>query len=116
MAKNKKQKARAITQAQKQQRDTKHASPVQAPLVASPSAVKAPKPEKSAFGFAPLVLTVAEVCHLLNISRTTLYRLEKSQPLPGRVKIGGQIRYSRTAIEKWLDEEMKRHETESGSP
>ena len=49
-----------------------------------------------------LLLTVADVCRLLKISRVTLYRIEKDNPLPGRVKIGGQVRYHRESLEKWL--------------
>jgi predicted DNA-binding transcriptional regulator AlpA len=51
---------------------------------------------------APLLLTVADVCSLLKFSRTALFRLEKSGDLPGKVKLGGQVRYHREIIEKWL--------------
>ncbi len=51
---------------------------------------------------SPLLLTVADVCALLNISRSTLFRLEQSGGLPGRVKLGGQVRYHRETIEEWL--------------
>ena len=50
-----------------------------------------------------MVLTVAEVCALLKISRRTL---ERSQ-VPGKVKIGGSVRYHRGLIEKWLIEQTK---------
>jgi predicted DNA-binding transcriptional regulator AlpA len=55
----------------------------------------------------PLLLSIADVCALLNVSRSTLLRLEKVSGLPGRVKLGGQIRYHRGIIEKWLLEQIK---------
>ena len=65
-------------------------------------------PPASAFGdeagptVVPLLLTVTEVCALLKISRSTLIRLENAGTLPGRVKLGGQVRYHREVVEKWL--------------
>lgn len=47
-----------------------------------------------------VLLTPHQVCNLLAISRSTLDRLGTS--IPGRVKLGGQIRYHRGALEKWL--------------
>ncbi len=54
-----------------------------------------------------LVLTVADVCRLLKISRVTLYRIEKETPLPGRVKLGGQVRYHRETLEQWLKQKVE---------
>ena len=51
---------------------------------------------------APLLLSIADVCALLNVSRSTLLRLEKSGALPGRLVLGGQVRYHRQVIEAWL--------------
>ncbi len=59
-------------------------------------------------GLVPLLLTVAELCELLHVSRMTLHRLEKSGELPGRVKLGGQVRYHREIIEKWLLERIEK--------
>ena len=50
-----------------------------------------------------LVLTVAEVCALLKISRRTLER----STVPGKVKIGGSVRYHRETIEHWLKQQMQ---------
>lgn len=53
----------------------------------------------------PLLLTVSQVCDLLGgISRSTLVRMEKSGKLPGRVQLGGSVRYHRETIEAWLKE------------
>jgi excisionase family DNA binding protein len=56
----------------------------------------------------PLLLTLADVCALLNLSKSTIYRIEKTSPLPGRVKLGGQVRYHRQVIEKWLLEQIEK--------
>lgn len=55
----------------------------------------------------PLLLSIADVCALLNVSRSTFLRLEKSTGLPGRIKIGGQVRYHRGIIEKWLLDQIE---------
>ncbi len=59
-------------------------------------------PSAPASTVQPLLLTLADVCALLNISRATFYRLEKDSPLPGRVNLGGKVMYHRQIIEEWL--------------
>jgi predicted DNA-binding transcriptional regulator AlpA len=49
-----------------------------------------------------LVLTVPEVCALLKISRSTLLRSE----IPGKVKVGGSVRYHKGVLEQWLKEQV----------
>ncbi len=49
-----------------------------------------------------LLLTIQQVCTLLNLSRSTLDRMARTDSIPGRVKIGGQIRYHRPTVEAWL--------------
>ncbi|MBT1071628.1 helix-turn-helix transcriptional regulator [Pelotalea chapellei] len=51
---------------------------------------------------AALFLSVADLCSLLSISRATLVRMDKNDAVPGRVKLGGSVRYHRETIEKWL--------------
>ena len=58
----------------------------------------------------PLLLTLADVCALLNVSRSTVIRLEKAGGLPGRVTVGGSVRYHRQVIEEWLMEQAKGQE------
>ena len=43
------------------------------------------------------LLTVDEVCEYLGISRATLYRHD----VPGKCKIGGQVRYVKNEVEAW---------------
>jgi excisionase family DNA binding protein len=73
------------------------------PPDAVPKKKKAPDvPPKSPPEGPSLLLNCAEVCALLKISRSTLDRMEKSGALPGRVKIGGQVRYHKRVLEDWL--------------
>ncbi len=49
-----------------------------------------------------ILLTVNQVCDLLGgISRSTLIRMEKTGKIPGRVKLGGSVRYHRPTVEEW---------------
>lgn len=49
-----------------------------------------------------LLLTVADLCALLQVSRTTLFRMEKAGEVPGRLTLGGKVRYHRETVETWL--------------
>lgn len=49
-----------------------------------------------------ILLSVAEMCTLLKISRATLIRMDNSGKLPGRIKLGGSVRFHRETVEKWL--------------
>lgn len=48
------------------------------------------------------VLDVAEVAQLLRIGRNTIYELVGRNEIPHR-RLGKQIRFSRTAVMRWLD-------------
>jgi excisionase family DNA binding protein len=52
----------------------------------------------------PLVIPVKGVCELLALSRATVDRLARKGELPGRIKLGGQVRYHVPTLLKWLDE------------
>jgi excisionase family DNA binding protein len=49
----------------------------------------------------PALLTPAEVCRILSVSRRTLATLVKTG-LP-HIRIGGQLRFSSAALEKWIE-------------
>ena len=51
---------------------------------------------------AAVLLSVKEMCNLLKISRATLVRMDKSGQLPGRIKLGGSVRFHRETVELWL--------------
>ncbi len=49
------------------------------------------------------VMTVKEVADYLRLAESTVYRLVKKGSLPGR-KLGGNWRFSRKGLDKWLAE------------
>ena len=49
------------------------------------------------------VMTVKEVADYLRLAESTVYRLVKKGSLPGR-KLGGNWRFSRRGIDRWLAE------------
>lgn len=49
-----------------------------------------------------ILLSVAEMCKLLKISRATLVRMDNAGKLPGRMKLGGSVRFHRQTVETWL--------------
>lgn len=55
----------------------------------------------------PLLFTQQDLCDLMQISRSTLARIEKrlllvGDAIPGRVLVGGSVRYQREAVHGWL--------------
>ena len=60
-----------------------------------------------------IVLSVAEMCKLLKISRATLVRMDKAGQIPGRMKIGGSVRFHRPTIDSWLQSLIVTHVTQT---
>lgn len=56
-----------------------------------------------------VLLSVTEICALLKISRATLVRMDKAGKLPGRIKLGGSVRFHRETIETWLQSLIATH-------
>jgi excisionase family DNA binding protein len=48
------------------------------------------------------LLTIPEVAELLKVAEKTVYALAQRRELPG-FKVGGQWRFSRAAINDWID-------------
>lgn len=64
---------------------------------------RTPKPIKStALDPNALLLSVIEICTLLKISRATLVRMDKAGKIPGRIKLGGSVRFHRETIDNWI--------------
>lgn len=64
---------------------------------------KTPKIQNETAGeSANVLLSVKEMCSLLKISRATLVRMDKSGQLPGRIKLGGSVRFHRETVVTWL--------------
>ena len=113
MAKKKtqRQKARTISQKQKQQQRSNVVQPKASDV---PKQAEAMRPvvsggavKKNPLLGDPLLLTVEHVCTLLNLSRSTVYRMAKSGKLPGRLTFGNQVRYHRPSLELWLQQLVK---------
>ena len=50
-------------------------------------------------------MTVPDVAAYLNVSRSTIYRMVRDGQLPFfRTSIGGDFRFNREAIDKWIAE------------
>lgn len=68
------------------------------------------KPVKPASKSVPsnaLLLTIDDLGVLLQVSRSTINRMAKSGELPGRVLLGGVVRYHRPTVETWIAERVK---------
>ena len=52
----------------------------------------------------PLLIPAAEVAHLLNISKRTLWRLLSAGKLPAPVRLGNAVRWRRDEIEQWISQ------------
>lgn len=62
-----------------------------------------PSPVEPVLSAPAILLSVSQVCDLLGgISRSTLVRMEKTGKIPGRVQLGGSVRYHREIIEEWV--------------
>lgn len=65
------------------------------------------KDTATAAASAALVYTVKELAHALSVSRATIDRLDAQGKLPGRIKIGQQVRYVRYVVQHWLLQQAK---------
>lgn len=52
-----------------------------------------------------LILTIPEVASMMKVSEKTIYRLCRDNQIP-HIKIRGQYRFTKSAIEKWLKGEL----------
>lgn len=50
------------------------------------------------------LLNVGDVAKLLRCSTRTIYRLADMGRMPRPVKLGALVRWSRAALERWIDE------------
>lgn len=78
----------------------------------APNTSTAKKPRETPAGKATdVLLSVKEMCGLLKVSRATLVRMDKSGQLPGRIKLGGSVRFHRETVESWLHSLITPHTT-----
>ena len=50
------------------------------------------------------LLTVTEVCDVLKVSRSALYALRYRGEAPPAIKVGRQLRWRRTDLDRWIAE------------
>ena len=60
----------------------------------------------------PEVMTVAELADYLRLPQSTLYRLAREGSIPG-MKVAGQWRFHRGAVDRWLGTSRKSHDGEN---
>ena len=54
------------------------------------------------------LLTVQEICELLQVKKTYVYWLTHQKKIP-HIKIQGILRFRRSAIDRWLESQEVRH-------
>ena len=52
--------------------------------------------------YEPLLLNIPQVCKMLSLSRTSVYKLIQAEGLPV-VRFGKAVRVSPVALQQWLD-------------
>ena len=60
------------------------------------------------------ILTISDVASLLKVAEKTVYGLAQKGDLPG-FKVGGQWRFSRSAIDAWIEAKTKAAQSGAGS-
>lgn len=93
-----KAKAKEKDQEKKKSAALKAKRPAVEPKVKQPPKVKKTQPLDP----DAILLSVTEMCTLLKISRATLVRMDNAGKLPGRIKLGGSVRFHRQTVETWL--------------
>ena len=60
------------------------------------------------------ILTIDELAKYLKVGKTTLYRLAQEGKIPGQ-QVGKHWRFSRDAIDRWLEETKNESESSDGT-
>ena len=65
---------------------------------------EAPTPEarRPSLERLPPIMTVDSVARMLRVNRKTLYEMVRTKAIPGVVRLGRVIRFSRDALLSWL--------------
>ncbi|QNN24028.1 helix-turn-helix domain-containing protein [Planctomycetales bacterium ZRK34] len=51
---------------------------------------------------------VVELAQVLGVSRSTVDRLARQGRIPGRLKVGGQVRYFKPVVDSWINDQVSR--------
>lgn len=104
-AKGEKTKTKKTTTVQ----DTKSNKPKQSVKQKQQPAKRVVSPTVEKIEEDAILLSVREMCHLLKISRATLVRMDTAGKIPGRMKLGGSVRFHRATVERWLESLIATH-------
>lgn len=50
---------------------------------------------------------VMELARMLDISRSTIDRMAAQGRIPGRMKAGGQVRFFKPVVDRWIEDQVK---------
>lgn len=70
-------------------------------------------PAKPGSDSLPDVMTIEQLCSYLQLSRSTLYKLAQEGKVPGQ-KVGKHWRFSKDAIDRWLQTGTSQDHNPSG--
>ncbi len=70
-------------------------------------------PAKPASDPLPDVMTIEQLCSYLQLSRSTLYKLAQEGKVPGQ-KVGKHWRFSKDAVDRWLQTGTSHGHSQSG--
>jgi excisionase family DNA binding protein len=59
------------------------------------------------------LLTVEELADLMRLKLGTVYKLSREGSIPGRVKLGGAVRFRESAIKRWIEKSEQEESEES---
>jgi len=60
------------------------------------------------------IMTIGEVAGYLKVTERTIYRLAGAKQIPA-FKVGGSWRFSRVDIDRWIREQSKDSQSETGT-
>lgn len=76
----------------------------EAAITPTPKLTRSPKlPQMAACDSDAMLLSIRDICILLKISRATLVRMDNAGKIPGRMKLGGSVRFHRATVVAWLE-------------
>ena len=88
----------------KEKQKNAKASPAETTPQPAPKSTKKPREQKpTTLDSEAILLSIREMCLLLKISRATLVRMDNAGKIPGRMKLGGSVRFHRATVVAWLE-------------
>lgn len=79
--------------------------------VLSPICATGPAAPPPAAQISDRLLTTVETAEMLGISKSSLYSLRYVGDAPPAIKVGSRLRWRRSDVEKWMDENLEERPT-----